>query len=44
MRELNTVGIEVVRLFLEKIEILTDEERKTIIQTIQLINKPIFVV
>jgi hypothetical protein len=31
-------------LFLEKLELLTDEERKVLTQTIHLLNNPMFVV
>ncbi len=33
----------IVLRFLERLEKMTDEERKTIIKTIQLLNSPIFV-
>ncbi len=43
MKELELKNIEVVVLFLQKLEKLTDEERKTLIKTIQLINNPMFI-
>ena len=38
------VNCEIIRLFLEKLELMTEEERKTLIKTIQLLNNPMFVV
>ncbi len=38
------INRRIVLLFLEKLELLTNNERKTIIETIQLLNKPIFVI
>ena len=35
---------EIVKLFLEKLEIMTEEERRTIIKTIQLINNPTYII
>lgn len=36
------VNRSIVYLFLEKLELMTDEERKTIIKTIQILNHPVF--
>ena len=35
---------EIVLLFLEKLELLNEEERRTIIKTIQILNSPVFIV
>ena len=37
------INREITKLYLEKLELMTEEERKTLIKTIQLINNPIFV-
>lgn len=37
-------GVAIVKLFLEKLEKLNEVERRTIIETIQWLNKPIFTV
>ena len=36
------INRKIILLFLEKIEILTMEERKEILRTIQLLNSPVF--
>lgn len=37
------INRKIVLLFLEKVELLTPEERKTIIKTIQILNCPTFI-
>ena len=39
----NQTHLEIVKLFLDKLEKMTEEERKTIIKTIWLLNNPMFV-
>ena len=43
MKELEYNGMTILTLFLEKLEKLTDREREVVIQSIEMINKPIFV-
>jgi hypothetical protein len=43
MEEKQYNGLEVVKLFLEKIELLTDKERQVIIKTIDILNNPLFI-
>ena len=42
--ELNEINLKIVLLFLEKLEKLTQQERKEILRTICLINYPVFIV
>jgi hypothetical protein len=35
--------IEIVKLYLEKLELMTNKERAVLIEAIELINKPIFI-
>ncbi len=41
--ELNDAHTEIVLLYLKKLDIMTNEEREVILETIKLINKPIFI-
>lgn len=43
MEKENFINIKIVCLFLEKVELLTKEERKILIHTIDIINHPIFI-
>jgi len=43
MEKLEYNGIEIVRLYLEKLELLTEEERRILIKTIDLLNHPVFI-
>lgn len=43
MKELEYKNIEIVRLFLEKVEKLNERERATLIKTIELLNTPVFI-
>ncbi len=43
MEELEYKNIEVVILFLQKLEIMNEHERKVLIHTIELLNNPMFV-
>jgi len=36
--------IKIIRLFLEKLETMSEEERRTIIKAIQFINNPLFII
>jgi len=40
----NEDSLKIVRLYLEKIEILNERERATLIKTIEILNNPLFVV
>ena len=37
MERIQNTGLEIVRLFLEKLEIMNEEERKEILRTIRLL-------
>lgn len=43
MKELPNQSIEVVTLFLQKLEKLNDKERAVLITTIDLLNHPVFI-
>jgi hypothetical protein len=43
MEEIKPNGLKTVELFLEKLEKLNEKERAVLIQTIDLLNHPIFV-
>ena len=43
MEKLEYDGINIVFLYLNKLESLTDRERRVLIDAIELINKPMFV-
>lgn len=43
MKELPNQSLEIVTLFLQKLEKLTDKERAVLIATIDLLNHPVFV-
>lgn len=38
-----TEGTKIVRLYLEKLELLNEKERAVLIDSINLLNKPVFV-
>lgn len=43
MEQLETKNIDIVRLFLQKVEVLNETERAILIKTIEIINTPLFV-
>lgn len=42
MKEIEYKGLDIVKLFLEKLEKLNDKERAVIIRTIEMLNNPMF--
>lgn len=42
MEELEIKNIDIVRMYLQKLEQFNDEERRVLIKTIDLINHPMF--
>lgn len=43
MEKLEFVGMEIVRLYLVKLEELNEEERRVLIKTIDILNHPFFI-
>ncbi len=43
MEKMETKGLKIIELYLEKLEKLNEKERAILIQTIDLLNHPIFV-
>lgn len=43
MKKLNYEGIEIVGMYLEKLELLNEKERGILIQTIHLLNNPMYI-
>lgn len=39
----NQIGLQIVLMFLDKLEKMTEEERHEILKTIKLLNNPVFV-